>query len=100
MSIGIPRVQRVNEPTSSSFSIFSMILLGKGDDPTVKYVGNGMGIFPVMRSVTVSSASVSSASAKRFPATIARAKLFLSCSDVSLVKTLRIWPFTSPRTIL
>lgn len=69
---------------------------GRGNEPTVKYVGRGMAILLAMRSVTASSSSAEN----RFPETIAKEKLFLACKVAILANAGCSWPLTSPSTML
>ena len=64
-------------------------------NPTVKYVGSGMMIFPSSNAVTSSSSP-----AKRSPDIIANVNLFLACSVTILEKADRNCPWTAPTTIL
>ena len=72
----------LNALTSSSFSNLSITRAGRGAVPTVKYVGRGTSIFSANKSATVSSSS-----AKRFPAIIANEKFVFECNVASFLKT-------------
>jgi len=92
-------VRLLSAHTSSSFSILSTINLGRGWEPTVKYVEIGTGILPASSWATASLFSDMS-SENRLPVMRAREKFCFVCKVDSLVNAFCNWPLMSPRTML